>query len=180
MIAFLFVASGVQIIFGFSSDLVLLPWTILKHNPLQLYRLFTYPLAHSDLLLVIEVSLSLLLSGLVIEPRLERRNILRIIIGSSILGALTFVLLSVVTFEFGGLAGAGSIAWGYFGALFACWLRGKHTFARLEKIYTLLVFIGVVFGALRFPSGFITACLIFVFVLRVKRRVEQEIGAEHM
>ncbi len=121
-------------------------------SPLQWYRFITYPLISPQITYLLSISIFLLLSGSVIEPRLGRGRILVVVVGSFFISALAYTLLWVLGFENSdALAGSGPILSGYAGAQFACWKIQRSTFSKAAKIYTLLMFIWVIVGAFSFP-----------------------------
>ena len=148
-------------------------------SPLQWYRFITYPLLSPQITYLLSISIFLLLSGSVIEPRLGRGRILAVVVGSFAISALAYTLLWVLGFDNSdALAGSGSILSGYAGAQFACWKRQRSTFSKAARIYTLLMFIWVIVEAFSFPPGFVAACFGFLFGLWAQRyQREQETAA---
>jgi membrane associated rhomboid family serine protease len=159
------------------SYLVFTPAVVLS-SLLQWYRTITYPVVNPRLLGLLATSIFLLVSGTIIEPRIGKNRMFTLIIGSAIVGALSYLLLWVLGFEdSGSLAGIGSIFQGYLGVQFACWIKHRNTLSKAVKIYTLLMLIWVIIGALSFPSGFIAACFGLIFGLWAQQyQVKKETG----
>jgi membrane associated rhomboid family serine protease len=107
------------------------------------YKLITYAWIHVNLSHFVIYSLAILISGLIVEPRLKKAYYVSLVLSSGIVGALIFSALVKVNMP---LVGSGCIVSAVQGAVLACWLRMGKTFHKIERIYAYILIAGLLLG----------------------------------
>jgi membrane associated rhomboid family serine protease len=124
------------------SEIVLLYPSNL-HEPLSWYRLITYPLYVGGLLAWIHNSLIIVLTGFIIENKLKTKNLISLILFSSIIGGLIFIIVNQGDTYNTPIASPTMISWGYWSATIIIGLRFWRTLNLFEKIVMILCFLSV-------------------------------------
>lgn len=164
-ILFLFIQPLNQIAILNPSDL---------REPLHWYKLITYPFASAGLLNWIINALALILMGYIIENRFPRKDVLTIMILSSVLGGLIFILFNQNDVYDRGIASPTMISWGYWATTIIIGLKfwkKLNIFEKIIMILCLLSLSSLFFQNLGFLFGKIAVivCIIPFTLLKIKK-----------
>ncbi|MFP4556796.1 MAG: rhomboid family intramembrane serine protease [Bacteroidales bacterium] len=142
LVTLLFVSTILTLIFPRLGEILLLYPSNL-HEPLNWYRLLTYPLFGGGLLNWIYNSLAIVLTGYIIENKIKRQNLIGLIILSSIIGGLVFIIINYGDTQNSPIASPTMISWGYWSATIVIGLRNWRILNLFEKIVMILCFVSV-------------------------------------
>ncbi|MGV8091395.1 MAG: rhomboid family intramembrane serine protease [Mangrovibacterium sp.] len=146
---------------------------------LNWYRLITYPLYVGGLLTWIYNSLVILFIGFIIENKLKKQDLIGLIILSSIIGGLIFMIINHGKSYDIPIATPTMISWGYWSASIIIGLRFWRTLNLFEKIVIILCFLSVIsienenFG---FLLGQLTVILTIAILTLIKCRKYKQTG----
>jgi|GEM_PF-1899772 len=133
LILILFVSNIITLIFSQIGALVMLYPSNLG-EPCNWYRLVTYPLYVGGLLTWFLNSLALVYYGYIIENRLKRADLVGLILISSIVGGLFFMIFNQNSEFNSPIASPSMIAWGYWAATIIIGIRYWKSLNLFEKI----------------------------------------------
>ena len=142
LILILFVSNFLTMLISRFSDIVLLYPSNLS-EPLNWYRLITYPLYVGGLLTWILNSIVIILTGFVIENKIDKQDIFGLIGLSTIIGGLIFIIINQGEAYNTPIATPTMISWGYWSATIIIGLKYWRTLNLFEKIVMILCFISV-------------------------------------
>lgn len=111
------------------------------YEPFNWYRLITYPLYVGGLLAWIYNSLIILMTGFIIENKLKTKNLISLILISSIIGGLIFIIANQGETYNIPIASPTMISWGYWSATIIIGLRFRQTLNFFEKLVLILCFL---------------------------------------
>ncbi len=147
------------------SEIVLLyPSNLFE--PLNWYRLITYPLYVGGLLTWVYNALVILLTGFIIENRLKKPDLIGLITLSSIIGGLIFMIINHGESYDIPIATPTMISWGYWSASIIIGLRFWRTLNLFEKIVIILCFLSV-FSIGNENFGFLLGQLTVIFTIAI-------------
>jgi len=112
-------------------------------EPLNWYRLLTYPLFGAGLLNWFYNSLAIVFTGYIIENKIKRRELIGLIVLSSIIGGLVFIIINYGAEYNSPIASPIMITWGYWSAAIVIGLRNWRTLNPFERIIMVLCFLSV-------------------------------------
>jgi membrane associated rhomboid family serine protease len=142
------------------------------YEPLNWYRFLTYPFAGS-LFSWIGVTSVILPAGYIIEKRTCKRNLVLIILISTILGGLLFTLVNRNDGLNRSIASPGLIAWGFWITAITCGIINWKLFQKIEKAIIIFFVLSVFkfdhadFGYFIAQIGVVAAVLAFILVFKV-------------
>jgi len=129
-------------------------------KPMYWYSFLTYSVVHNGVLHWIKVMALTTASLAVLEPRLPGKDLIVILIGSSVVGGTTYMVAATGG---GAVIGGGIVGSGLAGAVFGTWLRQRRTFSRPAYAYACViavVILGTVFfGTLAQDRGMLAAAI---------------------
>jgi len=125
----------------FSEIILLYPSNLFE--PLNWYRFITYPLYVGGLLSWIHNSLVIFLTVLIIEKKIRKQYLTGLIILSSIMGGLIFIIINQGGAYNKPIAAPTMISWGYWSATIVIGLKYWRTLNLFEKIVMILCFISI-------------------------------------
>jgi membrane associated rhomboid family serine protease len=153
-----------MLISSINELLILYPSNL--NQPLNWYRLITYPFAGVGLLNWLINSIVLILTGFIIESRFKKIDLIAIIIIASIIGGLSYIIFNQNDMYNRGIAGPTMISWGYWAATIVIGIKSWKELKLLEKIVLILCFLGIV--SLSFDNfGFLLGQIILIFSILV-------------
>jgi len=112
-------------------------------EPWNWYKLITYPLYVGGLITWFLNSLAMLCYGYIIENRIKRRDLIGLILVSSIIGGLLFMIFSQNNELNVPIASPSMIAWGYWAATIVIGIRYWKSLNLFEKIVLGLGFVSI-------------------------------------
>lgn len=142
LVTILFVSTILTLVFPRLGEIVLLYPSNLD-EPLNWYRLLTYPLFGAGLLDWFYNSLAILLTGYIIENKIKRNELIGLIVLSSIIGGLIFIIINYGAKYNSPIASPIMISWGYWSATIVIGLRNWRTLNLFERIVMILCFLSV-------------------------------------
>ena len=107
------------------GDLILDPLRLT--SPTRWHTFITYSLIHVNFSHLIKNILLLLFMGFFIEPYIKKKNILKMIIGATIIGTIVYAILSLLIFESSVLAGPNFALYAYAGCFFSFVYYNRRT-----------------------------------------------------
>lgn len=113
-------------------------------KPFNWYRLLTYPLYVSGLFVWITNSIIILATGYIIESRLNKKQVIGLIILSSIIGGIGFAIMNFNDIKNVSLVSPVMISWGYWSVTIVVGLKCWKEFKIFEKIITVLCLISTI------------------------------------
>jgi len=134
-----------------SSFLMLKPSNL--REPWNWYRFFSYPLYIGGLLTWFHVSLVIFLTGLIIENRIGKQNTLGLIVLSSFIGGLIFIIINQDDLTNRAIATPTMISWGYWASAIIVGLKFWKQLNIFEKIVIFLCLLSI-FGIISDDFGF--------------------------
>lgn len=165
LILILFLSTILTVYWDKFYDLVLLRPTDLN-IPKNWYRFLTYPLYISEIWTWFLTSISLFVFGGIIEKRLSTKYIIALILFSSFLGGLIYVIANQSDMNPLPMGTAHMISWGYWSSAMVVGFKFRKELNLLEKIILGLSFIGVFFIS-RDNLGFFIATLSVIVSISV-------------
>ncbi len=142
LILILFVSNFITLIFAQIRRLVMLYPSNLG-EPCNWYKIITYPLYVGGLFIWFLNSLALLCYGYVIENRIKRNDIFGLILISSIVGGLFFMIFNQNNKLDVPIASPSMIACGYWAATIVIGLKFWKSLNLIEKIILRLAFLSI-------------------------------------
>jgi len=137
MILILFVSAFLTLIFNKMDGFIMLYPSNLS-EPLNWYRLLTYPLAVGGLIIWFKTSIVFVLTGYIIEHRVKKFDMLGMIILSSIIGGLFFIILNQNNELNIPIASPVMISWGYWAAAIVIGVKRWRSLNLFEKVIIIL------------------------------------------
>ncbi len=122
-----------------ANNIVLYPSNLTE--PWNWYRLLTYPLFVGGLSSWIFISIVIFFTGLIIERKLKRIEIIRLIFISSFVGGMIFTIINYGNEYCRPIASPIMILWGYFGATLVIGFKYWNSLNLFEKIIIHLCFL---------------------------------------
>jgi membrane associated rhomboid family serine protease len=142
LILILFVSNIITLIFSEIGNIVMLYPSNLG-EPWNWYKLITYPLYVGGLVTWFLNSLAILCYGYIIENRLKKTDLVGLILISSIVGGLFFIVFNQNS-EFNvPIASPSMIAWGYWAATMVIGIKCWKSLNLFEKIIFILGFFSI-------------------------------------
>jgi membrane associated rhomboid family serine protease len=172
LIIVLFVSNILTLVISQLYNIVLLFPSNLS-EPWNWYKLITYPLYVGGLKTWFLNSLVIILTGYIIESRVKKADMIGLILISSIIGGLFFILLNQSNEFNAPIATPTMISWGYWTAAIVIGLKYFKSLNLFEKIVLFLCFLSIFslwndnFGFLIGQIGVIVTVLI-ITIFRVK------------
>jgi membrane associated rhomboid family serine protease len=172
LILILFVSNILTLIIPRLSDVILLYPSNL-YEPWNWYRFITYPLYVGGLLTWIHNSLVIALTGFIIENKLKKQDLIGLILLSSVIGGLIFIILNYGDSYNTPIATPTMISWGYWSATIIIGLKYWRTLNLFEKIVMILCFLSILsiwndnFG---FLLGQLSVIIIIAIMTLIKQR----------
>jgi membrane associated rhomboid family serine protease len=142
LITIFFVSNILTLLIPRVSDIFLLYPSNLA-EPLNWYRLITYPLYVGGLLTWFHNSLIIILTGFIIENKVQKQYLIGLIILSSIIGGLIFIIFNQGETYNIPIATPTMISWGYWSATIIIGLKYWRTLNLFEKIVMILCFLSI-------------------------------------
>lgn len=142
LISIFFVSNFLTLLIPRFGDIVLLYPSNLS-EPLNWYRLITYPLYVGGLLTWIHNALVIILTGFIIEKKVYKQDLIVLIILSTIIGGLIFILFNQGETYNSPIATPTMISWGYWSATIILGLKYWRTLILFEKIILILCFLSI-------------------------------------
>jgi len=137
LIAVFFISLILTSIFdNLNSVLVLYPSNLAE--PWNWYRLLTYPLCVGSIVNWLHTSIVFILTGFIIEKRLQKKDIILYIFLSSIIGGLVFIIVNQNQPYNIGLASPIIITWGYWATALITGIRDWKNLIVFEKVIIAL------------------------------------------
>jgi len=142
-------------------------------QPWNWYKLITYPFAGVGLLNWLTNSLVLILTGYIIENHIIRSDMIKIIILSSVIGGLIFIIFNQNDVYNRGIASPTMISWGYWAATIIIGVKFWRELNLFEKIILILCFLSITslfFEDIGFLLGQIAViiCIMTFTLIRIK------------
>jgi len=163
LIAILFVSNILTFIIPtLSKFFVLYPSNL--HEPFNWYRLITYPLYVGGLLAWIYNSLIIILTGFIIENKLKTKNMISLILLSSIIGGLTYIIINQGETNNIPIAAPSMISWGYWSATIIIGIRYWRTLNLFEKLVMILCILSTL-SIINIDFGFFIGQLAVIFTI---------------
>jgi len=113
------------------------------YEPLNWYRLLSYPLYVGGGLSWLHNSLVIFLTGYIIESRIQKKDLFVLILLSSIIGGLSFVIFNQGDYHNAPIASPTMISWGYWSMCVIVGLKYWRTLNIFEKIIVILCFASI-------------------------------------
>jgi membrane associated rhomboid family serine protease len=142
LILILFVSNIITLIFYDTQKYILLFPSLDILEPWNWYRLITYPLYVGGLITWLHNSLVIVLTGYIIENRLKKQNIIGLILLSSIIGGLIYIILNHDN-PLIPIASPAMITWGYWAAAIVIGLNYWKSLILFEKIVLILCLLSI-------------------------------------
>ncbi len=142
LILILFISNILTLFTPNLSDSILLYPSNLS-EPLNWYRLITYPLYVGGLTTWFLNSLVFLLTGFIIESKLLKKDMIGLIFLSTVIGGLVYIILNQNDINNIAIASPTMISWGYWSATIVIGLKYWRTLNLFEKIIMILCFLSV-------------------------------------
>ncbi|RIH62708.1 rhomboid family intramembrane serine protease [Mariniphaga sediminis] len=133
----LFVTNFLTLMIPQIGEIVLLYPSNLS-EPLNWYRFFTYPLYVGGLITWIHNSIVIILTGFIIENKIKRKDLISLILLSSFVGGLIFIILNQNNNYNLPIAAPTMISWGYWSATIIIGLKSWKSLNLFEKIVLVL------------------------------------------
>lgn len=172
LILLLFISNIITLLIPKISDAILLYPSNL-YELLNWYRLITYPLHVGGLLAWIHNSIVIVLTGFIIENKLKKQGLIGLILLSTVIGGLIFIIINYDNLYNARIAGPTMISWGYWSATIIIGLKYWRTLNQFEKIVMFLSFLSILsirndnFG---FLLGQLSVIIIIAIMTLVKDR----------
>lgn len=147
---------------GLRGFIILYPSNL--HEPLNWYRLLTYPLFGGGLLIWIHNSIVIVLTGFIIENRLKKADLIGLILLSSIIGGLLFIIINQGDNYNIPIVSPTMISWGYWSATIIIGLRYWRTLNLFEKIVLILCFLSIL-SIWNENTGFLTGQIAVIITI---------------
>ncbi len=112
-------------------------------EPLNWYRLITYPLYVGGLSTWIQNSLVIILTGFIIENKVKKKDLIGLILLSTIIGGLVCIIFNQGEEYNIPIATPTMITWGYWSATIIIGLKYWRTLNLFEKIVMILCFLSI-------------------------------------
>jgi membrane associated rhomboid family serine protease len=142
LISVLFISAILTLFIPKLDDVILLYPSNL-YEPWNWYRFITYPLHVGGLLAWVHNSLIIVLTGFIIENKLKKQDLIGMILLSSIIGGLVFVIINFGDTYNTPIATPSMISWGYWSATIVIGLKYWRTLNLFEKIVMILCFLSI-------------------------------------
>jgi len=143
LILILFASNTITLIFDETQKNILLFPNLELIEPWNWYRLITYPLYIGGLITWFHNSLIIVLSGYIIENRLKKQDIIGLILLSSIIGGLIYVLFNRDN-PLVPMASPSMITWGYWAAAIVIGLNYWKSLILFEKIVLAFCLLSII------------------------------------
>lgn len=173
LIFIFFITNILTVIFPELGGFVMLkPSNLIE--PWNWYRFFTYPLYIGGLLTWLHVSIVIFLTGLIIENRIGKQNMIGLIVISSFIGGLMFIIINQDDLTNRAIVTPTMISWGYWSSAIVIGLKFWKELNNFEKIVIILCFLSI-FGIISEDFGFtigkisVIGTILILTVLRIKR-----------
>lgn len=112
-------------------------------EPLNWYRLITYPLYVGGSLTWFHNSMIIILTGFIIENKVKKQDLIGLIILSSVIGGLIYIILNQGEVYNRPIATPSMISWGYWSATIIIGLKYWRTLNVFEKLVMILCFLSI-------------------------------------
>ena len=182
LITVFFVSNILTLLIPRLSDIFLLYPSNLS-EPFNWYRLITYPLYVGGLLTWFHNSLVIFLTGFIIENKVQKQDLIGLIVLSSIIGGLVFIIFNQGETYNSPIATPTMISWGYWSATIIIGLKYWRTLNLIEKIVMILCFLSILsvwndnFG---FLLGQLSVIAIIAILILIKYRKVKTNRPQHM
>ncbi len=173
LILILFVSNIITLVFYDTQKYILLFPSLDLFEPWNWYRLITYPLYVGGLIAWFHNSLVIVLTGYIIENRLKKQNIIGLILLSSIIGGLIYVLFNRDN-PLMPIASPAMITWGYWAASIVIGLNYWKSLNLFEKIVLILCFLSIL-SIWNDNIGFLFGQVIVIIVIMILTLIQIKI-----
>ena len=177
LISVFFITNIVTLVLPEISGFIMLKPSNLR-EPWNWYRFFTYPLYVGGLLTWFHVSLVIILTGLVIENRIGVQNTLGLIVLSSFIGGLMFVIMNQGDLTNRAIAAPIMISWGYWAVAIIIGLQFWKQLNVFERIVIILCFLSI-FGIISDDLGFTIGQISVIIVVMILTMLWVKINKRH-
>jgi membrane associated rhomboid family serine protease len=169
LITIIFLTSTITfIIYPLNEFLLLHPSNLTQ--PWYWYKLVTYPFVGTGYLNWLTNSLALVVTGYIIENRIKRNDLFIIILLSSVIGGLGFIIINQNDIYDRAIASPTMISWGYWAATIIIGIKFWKNLNLFEKIVLVLCFLSITslffenFGFLVGQIGVIIFVMVFILI----------------
>jgi membrane associated rhomboid family serine protease len=173
LISLLFVSNIITLVFYDTQKYILLFPSLDLLEPLNWYRLITYPLFVGGLIAWFHNSLIIVLTGYVIENRLKKQNIIGLILLSSIIGGLTYISFNHDN-PLTPIASPAMITWGYWAASIVIGLNYWKSLNHFEKVVLILCFMSIL-SIWNDNNGFLYGQVLVIIVIMILTLIQIKI-----
>jgi membrane associated rhomboid family serine protease len=135
-------------------------------EPLNWYRLFTYPLYVGGLLNWVHNSLVIILTGFILENKITRKYLIGLMLISSFVGGLTFIILNQNDGYDLPIAAPTMISWGYWSATIIIGLKYWKTLNLFERIVLILCLLSI-FSIANDNVGFFIGQICVIIIIAI-------------
>lgn len=157
---------------GFSKYFLLNPSNL--NEPLNWYRFLTYPLYVNGLMVWAHNALVILLTGFIVENKLERKEIIGLIILSSVIGGVFFTFINQSLELNVEIATPTMITWGYWSSAVVFGIGFWKRLNLFEKIITVLCVLSLI-GIWDDNEGFLIGqimVIITIMILTIRKTIK--------
>ena len=178
LISIFFASNIITLIFDVTQKYILLFPNLELIEPWNWYRLITYPLYIGGLITWFHNTLVIVLTGYIIENRLNKQNIIGLILLSSIIGGLIYVLFNRDNLLVP-IASPVMITWGYWSAAIVIGLNYWKSLILFEKIVLALCLLSILSiwnDNIGFFLGQIIVILIIAVLTLIQIKKKKQIG----